>query len=255
MESIFRLKGQVRSDAAVDPADIVRTKEAFAELGHYKTPDYGIKPFTDDEMFEAIRAFQAEHKLRVDSQIFPSGETERTVNRALRRKQRPDDRPTNSDRSPPFIHDPIGLGIERNDPAGAGHFSASRDGGTRKHEALDLKAEPGSVVVAPIDGVLVKRGKVYGDNEELRYVDIRGTGKYRGMKARMLYVTADEWPPDGARVEGGKTIVGSSQDVAAARGYPSMKPHVHLRIEWDNKRIDPAKLIPAWNELWEKPKR
>ena len=122
MDSVFQIKGQVRSDEKVDPTDIVKTKKALAEFGYYATPDYGIKAFTDDDMFRAMRSFQAEHNLKADTRMFPGSETERTIREALRRKRSGDKAAIARYRRLPQIHDPVGLGIERDDFAGSGFF-------------------------------------------------------------------------------------------------------------------------------------
>ena len=45
----------------------------------------------------------------------------------------------------------------RSDSYGDGHFGASRDGGARDHEGIDLVVVPGEVVYSPMDAVVVNR--------------------------------------------------------------------------------------------------
>lgn len=64
-----------------DPYDVVRTRQLFARLGRYKG-DVEL-PYIDHELDQTIRDFQREKGLREDGLMYPEGETEAALNRAL----------------------------------------------------------------------------------------------------------------------------------------------------------------------------
>ncbi len=161
---------------------------------------------------------------------------------------------------PKEVHYPVG-GEERNDRVGSGWYNAPR--GRRTHDGVDITANPGEPVVAPIDGEVVRRGFVYsantaGNNPHLRNmqsVHIEGSGKYKGMKTVLYYVDGTG-PAVHEKVKAGTTILGLVQDVPGAyakdpdpnrvKRNAGMKPHVHLEVIWQGKKIDPAGVLPLW---------
>lgn len=72
--SIF-IKKTVREDSSNDLDDILTIKYALKNTGHYKTPDYGITPYPNRELFSAIRSYQKDNDLKVDGVMHPRGET------------------------------------------------------------------------------------------------------------------------------------------------------------------------------------
>lgn len=63
------------SDADAD--DVRRVKTALEKTGHYETPDYGITPYPDTGLFDAIKNFQRDTgDLKVDGIMKPGGPTE-----------------------------------------------------------------------------------------------------------------------------------------------------------------------------------
>lgn len=69
------------SNDTVDPGDIVNTKTALNPLGYYAVPpDRGIDDWTDDAMFNGIKAFQKDEGLKVDGFMRPGGPTENAIN-------------------------------------------------------------------------------------------------------------------------------------------------------------------------------
>ena len=151
---------------------------------------------------------------------------------------------------PPTIMNPTG-GIERNDPdgIGKGRFGASRDGGERTHQGTDIKAQPGQHVLAPIDGAIKRRNIVYDpgkypERKDLKLVEIEGSGRYKGMKVKILYV-GEDGPKVGEKVQAGKSSLGSAQEIRKTHGN-KMTPHVHMEVEWNNVRIDPANVLQGW---------
>ncbi|MFQ5972176.1 MAG: peptidoglycan-binding domain-containing protein, partial [Alphaproteobacteria bacterium] len=79
----FDLKHAVGANVDMHVDDIVTTKTALNRLGYYKLPEWGIKPWTDNEMFTAIGDFQRDHGLRVDEYMDKDGRTARRIERAL----------------------------------------------------------------------------------------------------------------------------------------------------------------------------
>jgi len=54
-------------------------KSALDGLGYYEKPDWGISPYPDPAMFDAIERFQSDHDLKRDRILKPGGETEREL--------------------------------------------------------------------------------------------------------------------------------------------------------------------------------
>lgn len=86
MFSTFRLKKAISPNHVVDPDDTTRAKTALARLGFYRVPEWGITPFVDSPMMDSITAFQKANGLEVDGLMKPGGETERTIDHAIRSK-------------------------------------------------------------------------------------------------------------------------------------------------------------------------
>lgn len=75
-----------------DPQDIMNTKRALSRLGHYPIPPHrGIDDWTDDAMFEGIRAFQKDNGLKVDGFMRPGGPTESAINDKIENNGAPRD--------------------------------------------------------------------------------------------------------------------------------------------------------------------
>jgi len=61
--NLLCLSDSVGSDRPVEEEDTLKTKEALRRLGRYDTPDYGMTPYPDAAMFNAIGKFQSEKNL------------------------------------------------------------------------------------------------------------------------------------------------------------------------------------------------
>lgn len=137
---------------------------------------------------------------------------------------------------------PVDNPVVRNDPAGAGHFGARRGGGTRTHQGIDILAEPGTEVRAPISGT-VNLGQVYGPNHPL-------VGKFDriwidsedGTRIKMFYVEAANLV-NGQTIEAGE-LVGRMQN--RAQHDKGMKNHLHVEVHRDGLPVDPTEFIHDW---------
>jgi hypothetical protein len=85
----FRLKRVLDADSSVDLDDSLRAKKAFRDLGFFKTPRYGITPYPDAPLFDAIRGFQSANGLRRDGIMKPDGETATRLGAVLSARQQP----------------------------------------------------------------------------------------------------------------------------------------------------------------------
>jgi len=79
----IRLRGVIDRAARIEENDTIQTKYALGELGYYRTPGYGMTPYPDEPMFDGIRKYQQDNKLRVDGVMKPGGETESSLNQKL----------------------------------------------------------------------------------------------------------------------------------------------------------------------------
>ena len=285
--SLYRLRAGVGPQEVNGSADVARLETLLARAGHYPLDELeGPTGIYGGPVEPALRAFQKEHGLKVDGRATPNGETIRALDAELVpkhsartaappgsglspiRRENADGKKgefaTAPDKSlgsqmasnvarasqashPPGIFNPTG-GVERHDARGAGHYQASRDGGTRRHKGVDITANPGDPVVAPIDGKIIRRGKAYSNDPRFDTIEIEGTGRYAGMRVKMFYLDRDG-PDKGVNpstsVTAGTTVVGDAQDVRKRHGN-RMKPHIHIEVFWQGRRIDPAQALPAW---------
>lgn len=58
------------------PDDVIKTKSALAQTGHYQVPDFGITPYPDTPMIDGIKKFQKDNGLKIDGVMKPQGPTE-----------------------------------------------------------------------------------------------------------------------------------------------------------------------------------
>lgn len=69
---------------SIDPDDVLSVKNKLKGFGYYQIPEWGITKFTDSLMFDGIRKFQQDNKLKVDGVMKPEGETETAFNKLLK---------------------------------------------------------------------------------------------------------------------------------------------------------------------------
>jgi len=135
---------------------------------------------------------------------------------------------------------PTGQGVREADAYGYGEFGASRDGGSRRHEGVDFKADAGQPVDAPISGFVTKIGYAYAGDSELKFVEI--TNPALRYAARVFYI--DPSVEVGQPVRIGQ-VVGRHHTLE--QKYPGgMTDHVHLEIiDAAGQRIDATQVITA----------
>lgn len=77
MTQTYRLKSSVGADRETDLDDIWILKKDLSVSGHYKEPEYGMTPYPDQALFDAIKDYQRQNGLQADGVMLPDGETER----------------------------------------------------------------------------------------------------------------------------------------------------------------------------------
>lgn len=133
---------------------------------------------------------------------------------------------------PPFI-----TTFERDyDSYGSGKYGASRDGGRRMHNGIDI----GFAVCAIIGGKVTKIGFPYNPSNELkahfRYVEVQDEA---GLYVRYFYV--DPMVGVGDEIKRGDYL-GFPQDLTEI--YPGITPHIHFEVMDENRNIvDPEKYL------------
>jgi hypothetical protein len=116
------------------------------------------------------------------------------------------------------------------DPRGSGQFGALRDHGKRRHQGLDIKANPGEMILSPIDGDVVREAVPYPPFTGLL---IRGSGEYDGYDVKLFYVTGLACGPCMAG-----TPVGYAEDLN--KKYPGITNHVHMEVRYKGKIVPPT---------------
>ncbi len=140
----------------------------------------------------------------------------------------------------PDFANPTGQQARGHDAYGEGEFGSSRDGGSRRHEGVDFKADAGQTVEAPISGYVTKIGFAYPGDQTLKFIEITNPATH--YAARVFYVNPE--------VAVGDTValghpIGTAHSLQ--RKYPGgMTNHVHLEImDRPEHRIDASRMITA----------
>lgn len=79
MSTPYRLKTAIDENGNVDGDDVLAVKTALQSIGYYEAPEWGISPYPDRAMFDAIGAFQVDHQLVRDQVMKPGGPTEKEL--------------------------------------------------------------------------------------------------------------------------------------------------------------------------------
>lgn len=85
---MFNIKSTLGRDYSVDLNDSLRAKKALRELGYFETPEFGLTPYPDHRLFDALVRFQTDHGLRRDGVMRPQGETAAVLGNALAAERR-----------------------------------------------------------------------------------------------------------------------------------------------------------------------
>jgi len=80
---MIKIKNTLGQDYNVDPQDVYKIKLALNKIGFYKTPDYGITPYPDEKMYQAIKSYQKSRGVKSDGILKPEGETLAVLNKEL----------------------------------------------------------------------------------------------------------------------------------------------------------------------------
>lgn len=83
MENSYRLKSKIDPSSNAELDDVWVLKKNLKSAGYYEVPRYGLTPYPDQSLFDAIKAYQRDNKLSVDGIMKPDGETERHMMKTL----------------------------------------------------------------------------------------------------------------------------------------------------------------------------
>lgn len=115
---------------------------------------------------------------------------------------------------------------------------------SRRHNGLDLVAEPGTLIVSPIEGTILRTLDPYarspGTKGVFTGVRIEGTD---GLWVEIFYVAplGREFPV-GTPIKMGAPL-GYAQDVSTVyppKGGGAMTNHIHIQMQRDGRFIDPT---------------
>ena len=120
----------------------------------------------------------------------------------------------------------------RVDGKGDGHYGASRDGGSRGHNGVDLLVTKGQPVFAPFAGTITKQAYPYSDDR--KYTGVHLT-RPDGLKIKVFYMLPKPGII-GKAVNAGEEI-GRAQAISEKYGAP-MKDHIHVEVWNKNGTLD-----------------
>jgi len=78
----FKLKGPFGANYSVDGEDILRTKKALHQLGHFEEKEF-VNPYADARMIDGLKSFQRSRGLAPDGVMKPDGPTAKALGDAL----------------------------------------------------------------------------------------------------------------------------------------------------------------------------
>lgn len=132
-----------------------------------------------------------------------------------------------------FLH---GHPLRGCDPFGCGHYGAPR--GHRTHKGLDIVKQPHEKVVAPFDCIINRIGKPYADDDRYFLVEVIGINKFKGYKAKLMYVTTP-YSPSPTKIYRQNDFIGYAQNISAKYGL-TMTNHIHFELyDHENTNINP----------------
>lgn len=134
------------------------------------------------------------------------------------------------------------------DDRGCGHYKALRDQGKREHLGIDIRSNPGQVVLSPIEGIISKLGTAYAEDKRFKSVHIRGTGSYEGISVKLLYVSSNL--SLNAEIQRGG-VLGTAQNIS--QKYAGITNHVHLEVFNRGNRVDPTNKFGSISNTTDEP--
>lgn len=83
MTTRFFIKAPLASNTHVNLDDAIKTKIALQRLGYYKAPGYGMTPYPDAQLFDAVSNLQRDKGMRATGEVRPGDDTEKAIRTAL----------------------------------------------------------------------------------------------------------------------------------------------------------------------------
>ncbi len=71
-KNVFSVDNTIATDTNTNPDDVVKTKAALAQTGHYEVPSFGITEVPDNAMIDGLKKFQNDNGLKVDGVMGPT---------------------------------------------------------------------------------------------------------------------------------------------------------------------------------------
>jgi hypothetical protein len=130
------------------------------------------------------------------------------------------------------------LSIRKYDKFGSGNFGASRDGGTRSHNGLDIETSHGEPVYSPISGKIKRKKYPYGDDLSYEGCIISGADEWEDYEVTIFYVKMELNAND--IVLPGKRI-GVAQDLT--KRFEGITNHIHIEVIRNGILINPTSLF------------
>ena len=122
------------------------------------------------------------------------------------------------------------------DKFGSGQFGASRDGGARLHQGLDIVTTPREILFSPIDGEIVREAFPYPKDPSMRGLVIKGTGDWMGYLVKIFYAEGLLC----GEVKAGQQIA-FAQDLSTK--YPGITNHIHVEVTQNRKHVGPNEMF------------
>ncbi len=101
--NMFQIGNTISRDANTNPDDVVKTKAALAQTGHYEVPSFGITEVPDTGMIDGLKKFQNDNGLKVDGVMKPDGPTATKIDETLTKQ-------------PSVINDPLKPKVNKPQP-------------------------------------------------------------------------------------------------------------------------------------------
>lgn len=126
----------------------------------------------------------------------------------------------------------------RIDSEGDGNFGSNRIHG--KHEGIDILADKGENIFAPIDAKFIRIA--YADNDT-RYKGalLQGIGKYKDIELKIFYLNPFTALIGNDIVRG--EIIGKAQSVKEKYNLPNMKDHIHVEMRIKGQLVNPTQFF------------